>query len=385
MFDQIPDTTREIVARIFLALLALLVVWLLRRVLKWLLVTPLRRLLPNRVGLLEGDIQAVVDLPTRYLLIALGIYIASSILRLDPETNIFLERLVRTLVIVAVFALSFRLVDFLTPSKTSYLYAVGIRIEDQLLPFVRTALKIIILAMALVVIVQEWGYDVSGLVAGLGLGGLAFSLAAKDTLENLFGFTAIVGDRPFVVGESIKNADVDGTVEHVGLRSTRVRQMDQSLVTVPNSKLASSNILNWSRLGKRQVNLTLRIAYDTRSSELRDLLERIRELLAARELVEKESIVVHFINFGENALEILVRCYLFLPNWSEFTREKELILLEIMDTVETMGLQIGFLGRAVYVDNMPNIAEEDNPRLRSDGPRSSSAQGPWRAPNDPES
>ncbi|MBC7810623.1 MAG: mechanosensitive ion channel, partial [Burkholderiales bacterium] len=308
MFDQIPDSTREIIARILLALLALLVIWLLRRALKWLLVTPLRRLLPSRVGLLEGDIQAVVDMPMRYLLLALSITVVAAILHPDFETSLFLENLTRTLVIVAVFVLCFRLVDFLTPAKTTYLYAVGIRIEDQLLPFVRTALKIIILAMALVVIVQEWGYDVSGLVAGLGLGGLAFSLAAKDTLENLFGFTAIVGDRPFVVGESIKSGDVEGEVEHVGLRSTRVRQMDQELVTVPNSKLASTNVLNWSRLGKRHVNFTLRIAYDTRSGEVRNLLEQLRAILATHEAVEKDSIVVHFINFGENALEILVRC-----------------------------------------------------------------------------
>src|SRR5947208_14792157 len=98
----------------------------------------------------------------------------------------------------------------------------------------------IVLALALVIIIQVWGYDVTGLIAGLGLGGLALSLAAQDTLSNVFGFAAIVSDRPFVVGEYIKTKDVEGAVERVGLRSSRVRQIDQAIVAVPNNLLASS-------------------------------------------------------------------------------------------------------------------------------------------------
>src|SRR3982751_4471798 len=131
-----------------------------------------------------------------------------------------------------------------------------------------SATKTILMALALVIIIQEWGYDVSGLVAGLGLGGLAFSLAAKDTVENLFGFTTIVSDQPFVVGEFIKSNDIEGTVEHVGIRSTRIRQQDQSYVIVPNSKLASAPILNWSRLNKRWYNTTLRVSYNATRQDI---------------------------------------------------------------------------------------------------------------------
>jgi MscS family membrane protein len=190
---------------------------------------------------------------------------------------------------------------------------------------------------------------VSGLVAGLGLGGLAFSLAAQDTVKNLFGFTTIVGDRPFVVGDFIKTPDVEGTVEHVGVRSTRIRQQDQAYVTVPNSTLANSAILNWSRLSKRWVNMTLRITYDADREHIEQLLERLREMLKSREHVDSDTVLVRLINFGDFGMENLVRCYITLADWGEFTQERESINLEILKIVEELGLHIAFPGRPVYV------------------------------------
>src|SRR5262249_8920002 len=151
---------------------------------------------------------------------------------------------------------------------------------------------------------QEWGYDVTGLIAGLGLGGLAISLAAQDTLSNIFGFAAIVSDRPFVVGEYVKTKDVEGSVERVGLRSTRVRQIDQAVVAVPNSMLASSAILNWSRLSKRKLEVTLGVTYKTRPDQMEALLASLREMLKAHDKVDPNSVVVYFIGFGQSALNI---------------------------------------------------------------------------------
>jgi MscS family membrane protein len=198
--------------------------------------------------------------------------------------------------------------------------------------------------------VQEWGYDVSGLVAGLGVGGLAVSLAAQDTLANLFGFTMIVGDRPFVVGEFIKTPDVEGIVEHVGMRSTRVRQLDQAYVTIPNAKLADSAILNWSRLSKRRLDARLCIRYDARPEQLEALLERSRALLNAHEKTEPESVVVYLIEYGENGLIVLVRANLLLPDWIEFTAEKEKLFIDILKIVEELGLSIAFPSRSVYIE-----------------------------------
>jgi MscS family membrane protein len=351
-FDQL---NRDL-APVLLIILAVIFIWLTRRILLLLLGRPLAKLL-ERTGRTDVDeiIKTIVVPPVRILLIALSIYLASRLLTLDPSASVFVQQLTQMLVIIAVTLIIYRLVSmvFLTRGR---LYSItGIAVEDALLPFVRTGLQIVIVAMAVILVLRAWGFDVSGLIAGLGIGGLAISLAAQDTLSNLFGFTAIVGDRPFVVGEYIKTKDLEGTIEKVGLRSTRVRQIDQAVVTVPNSVLASSAILNWSRLQKRQINLTLGITYGVHSAELQELLKRLRDVLAKRETVDPNSVVVNLVNFGERSLEILVRCYLNIAEWGPFTQEKENIFLEIMATVEEMGLQVAVPSRTLYIENLHEL------------------------------
>jgi len=358
-WDQLPQPARETLLRVLLAVLALLVIWLLRRILTWLFVAPLRRYTrKNSIQWGESLLEAVIP-PVRALVFALGLYVVASILELDPETRVFADHLIRTLVIIAIFLVIYRVMDVLTESSPRLYRVSRIDVEDRLLPFVRTGVKVVILAVLLVIVIGEWGYNVSGLIAGLGLGGLAVSLAAQDTIANLFGFSAIVGDRPFVVGEYIKTPDVEGTVEHVGLRSTRVRQPDQAYVTIPNSKLVSSAVLNWSRLSKRWLNTTMRIEYTATSRQLEALLERLRAMLAARERVEPDSIVVFFTNFGEQALEVLVRCYIPIADWVEFSREKEAINLEILRIVEDLGLSLAVPNRPMWVGRLPEPSNHE--------------------------
>jgi MscS family membrane protein len=187
-----------------------------------------------------------------------------------------------------------------------------------------------------VVVLEQWGYNVAALAAGLGIGGLAFALAAQSTLANLFGFTMIVGDRPFGVGDHIRTSDIEGTVEHVGLRSTRIRQADQAMVTIPNGKVADSVILNLSRLKKRLIQFTLRLPNETSSVQMQSLLQTLREMLKARQTVDAASVMVHFTDFSAEGLDILVRCYVNVIDWAAFIQEKEAINLKIMEAVERL-------------------------------------------------
>lgn len=346
----------EPISRVLVVVIALLIIWLVHRLLVYVVARPLGSFLERKGRSDLDDILVRVVAPSvRLLTIALAIYVASRLLSLDTNATNFVAMLTQMLVTIAFAMFGYRIVSrvFLTRGR---LYSLtGIAVEEALLPFARTGLQIVIIAIALVIIINAWGYDVSGLIAGLGIGGLAISLAAQDTLSNLFGFTSIVGDRPFSVGEYIKTKDVEGTIEHVGLRSTRVRQNDQAVVTVPNSVLASSAILNWSRLRKRQINLTLGITYGVRADQLETLLERLRIMLKSWDNVDSDSVVVNFVNFGERSLEILVRCYINLANWGEFTSEKERIFLAIMRVVEEMGMQIAVPSRTLYIENLNDV------------------------------
>lgn len=363
---QLPPEVTNNILRVLLAILALLLAWLMRRLLAWVIVAPLRRLTRGTRFESVGMLVDVVTPSVRLLVIVVGIIIASAILQIDYETVLFLRNLVRTLIILAAFAAVFNLVDVLAPSSPRLFRLTGMSIPERLLPFARTAAKLTLVVLALVITLGEWGYDVSGLIAGAGLAGLAFSLAAQDTIANLFGFTTIVGDQPFVVGEFIKTPDVEGTVEHVGVRSTRIRQANQAYVTIPNSKLAQSVILNWSRLSKRWVDLTLQITKSSSNEQIQALIDRTRAMLLERELVQKDSVLVNFVDFGDSGLKILVRCYVQLADWGQYTAEKERIYLEIMKIVEDLGLAIAFPGRSVYIENAPFLSERSDSAASSE-------------------
>lgn len=356
MFTDLPEEIQQVILRLLALSVALILIVVMRRVLTWIIIQPLRKLFARNGKSRDDEILDALILPMRYVVIAAALLVSIRILGAGDVVSDFVERFGRTLIIIAVLLTIYRLIDIFMPSSNRLFAITGLSIQERLLPFLRTAIKIVLIAMGLVIVIQEWGYDVSGLIAGIGIGGLAISLAAQDTVANLFGFTAIVGDRPFDVGEYIVTPDVEGLVEHVGIRSTRVRRLDQALVTVPNNKLANSAILNWSRLQKRRIDMNLGVTYDASSEDMRVLLHRIREMLTVRETVQQDSVVVYFIEFGDSALNILVRCYVNLADWGEFTAEKELVYLEIMDIINELGMSVAFPSRSLYIENLPDLA-----------------------------
>lgn len=353
VLNQLPPEIREIVLRVLLFLFAVIVIWALRHLLTWILIRPMR-ILAKRTKMEFDDLLIEVLIgPMRYLVIALGITITVNVMDFGPAITSFAELLTRTFFIVAAFYAIYKIFTIISITPVSLVRFTGFTIEERLLPFLRTIIRIMIVVIALLIILREWGFDISGLVASVGIIGLAISLAAQDTVANFFGFTTIVGDRPFNVGDFIKTGDTSGIVEHVGMRSTRLRQLDQALVTVPNNKLANAAVLNWTQLKKRRMSATLQLTYSTTSAQMRVLLTHLRDLLNARPLVEASSVRVFFIGFGDHALEVLVIADIFLPDWAAFTAEKELINLEIMELVEKLGLQFAFPTQTLHIESWP--------------------------------
>jgi MscS family membrane protein len=353
MLENLPETLRTGLARLLLVLIVFGLIALVRSSVTWLLSRPLERLLRRaRQTGLDERIRKVVNQLAGYLLLALAIDLSARILEFPPDVMTLVLRVTRTLVVISIALLVARMIDTLVLSRRQVYLLTGLTVDEALLPFIRTGAQLVALALGLVIVVQVWGYDVTGLIAGLGLGGLAISLAAQDTLSNIFGFAAIVSDRPFVVGEYIKTKDVEGAIEKVGLRSTRVRQLDQAVVSVPNSMLVGSAILNWSRLSRRKVELTLGVTYRTTPDQMESLLDTLRGLLSDRRTVDRDSVVVYFVGFADSALNILVRCYVNIPDWKEFSAEKERILIDIMRAVEDRGLQLALPSTSIYVENL---------------------------------
>ena len=200
---------------------------------------------------------------------------------------------------------------------------------------------------------QEWNYDVTSLIAGLGLAGLAVSLAAQETVADLFAFSTIVSDRPFEVGEFIATPNVEGVVVSIGPRSTRIRRLDQAYVSIPNAMIAKNLVINWSRLDRRHINFVLGVSYETTPDEMRVLLERLRAMLREHPHVDPETVQVCFNEFGDSALNILVRCYIAQPDWAAFQAEREAINLKVLAIVDELGLSIAYPSRSIYVRSLP--------------------------------
>ena len=222
------------------------------------------------------------------------------------------------------------------------------RLDDQLVPLIRKSLKFVVVLTFTVMVVQNLGYSVTSLLASLGVGGLALALAARDTVANVFGSVVVFTDRPFQVGDWIQVGGIEGTVEEVGFRTTRVRRFDKALVTLPNQTFSSSPITNFSSRSIRRINMTVGVSYEANASHLKALLTDLRKLVKEHEGLDRGFSFVHFTEFGDSSLNLQIYCFTESTVWTDFLATRETLMLEIMEIVQRHGLEMAFPTRTVY-------------------------------------
>lgn len=329
------------------------------------IMSPLKRYAATTETELDDRALTVIERPLRVFLIGIAIAFISSALQLTGDLEVIADNVANSLIIAAIFYFIYNLVDVIGVTSNNLRRLLGINVEDRLLPFLRVVAKVFIVVMGLLIVVQEFGYSITGLVASFGIIGLAISLAAQDTAANILGFTTIVSDNPFHVGDYIVAGDVNGTVEEVGVRTTRIRKLDQSLVTVPNSALTGSAVTNWSRLTKRRLDFYIGLTYSTTAPQMREVLHEIQKMLKARDTIDETSVLVKFVEFADSALNIRIIAAILITDWTKFTAEKELINLEIMEIVERSGLSMAFPSTSVYIESYPQEAQSTTPEIRA--------------------
>ena len=297
--------------------------------------------------------------PLRILFIVLGIYFALVILPLTPDQDFLILKALRASLITLVAWGGYNLAGALLCEEMAKKF--GFEVDRILIPFLSKIIKFIIIALAFSIIAQEFGYEISALIAGLGLGGLAVALAAKDALANIFGGIVIITDKPFTIGDWIETPSVEGTVEDITFRSTRVRGFAHSLITVPNAKLTDEPITNWSRMGKRRISFHLGVTYNTPGVKLKKCVQLIRELLENHPGVHKETIFVRFDNFNESSLDIFIYFFTITTNWGEFLELKEEINFAIMEILEGEGVSVAFPSRSLYLETPLQLKSSEPP------------------------
>lgn len=287
--------------------------------------------------------------PLGYFILFVGIYMALRLLGLPEDFFRSIAGLVRSILIITIGWLFIRLCDVAAEYLSEITQRTRSRLDDQLVPLIRKSLKIFVGILTFITVVQELGFNVSGLLAGLGIGGLAVALAARDSLANLFGSFVILLDRPFQVGDWVVADNVEGIVEEVGFRSTRIRTFAKTLITMPNSKLADAAINNWSRMPIRRVNMTVGVTYETTADQMEQAVNAIRQLLRDHPRVHQDFFLVYFTDFGQSSLDIFVYYFTTTTVWAEYLEVRQEINLAIMRALQNLGLEIAFPSRSIYL------------------------------------
>jgi len=337
--------------RIALAILAFLSILILRRLFTRIVFGFARVWTRKTKTRLDDSLLDTISPSVRLLFVALAVWVFGVILRLPPDADYFIRHIIRSIVAFSIVWAIYRAAAVLSSILESLARRTETSLDDYMMPIVKKSIRTLVVALGVVILVQEWGYDVGGLIAGLGLGGLAFALAAKDTVANFFGCMMILIDKPFVVGDWIKTNNVEGTVEEIAFRSTRVRTFAQALVTVPNAMMAADSITNWTRMGKRRITYKLGVTYSTKRSQMAECLRRIEEMLRNHDEIHQQTIFVEFTDFGDSSLEIFLYFFSKTTVWGEYLKVRTDVNLKIMEIVENLGMSVAFPSRSLYIEN----------------------------------
>lgn len=244
---------------------------------------------------------------------------------------------------------SYRLVDIVGKYLTEQALRSESKHDDLLVPIVVRTLKVFIIVAGIVAFAYQVSANPAGLLTGLGLGGLAFALAAKDVVANVFGSITILLDRPFRIGDWVTMGEIDGSVESVGIRSTRIRTFYNSLITVPNSAITNTHVDNMGCRRYRRIKATLGITYDTPPESIEAFCEGIRELIRQHPYTRKDYFHVYLNGFNQSSLDILLYCFVETPEWGTELREKHRLFLDVIRLAQALDISFAFPTQTLFL------------------------------------
>ena len=303
--------------------------------------------------------------PVRGMMALLLFIVGSVVLHLSIPARQGVMRLAGLIWIALVAWALVRLVDGLLHTITRRMVEQGRSESLATLAVMRRTLKALVIFLAVLAALQNWGVNVSSLLAGLGIVGIAVSLAAQKTIENVFGGIVLSADQPVRVGDFCRFGDKEGTIEDIGLRSTRVRTLDRTVISVPNAEFSTVQIENFNVRDKIRLRTVLNLRYETTPDQLRFLLTNLRELLLAHPKVDPEGLRVRFIAFGAASLDVEVLAYVQSRDFNEFAAIREDILLRVMDLVGAAGTGFAFPSQTLYLRRDAGNDEEARTRAES--------------------
>jgi len=337
-------------AAFFLFFLLLLGTFVVRRIVIGIYTRWFHRAAEKTSWTFDDKLIPAMTAPIGAMVYVVGFFLAISVLSLSDEVSLFVLRLFQASTMTVLFWGLLKAVDVFAEVMVDVAKERDMGVY-HFIPLIKKTARVFLIVVAVILVVQNLGYSVGSLLAGMGIGGLALALAAQESLANFFGSVSIVADRPFKVGDWIQvGSRVDGDVEEIGLRSTKVRTWAKSQLTIPNKVLANEIIENWSRMPKRRVKQYVGVTYSTSPENMEGLVEDIRRLLREDEGVNQDFILVNFTDFGDSALQVLVYYFTSTTAWLAHMDIRQRINLKIMKAVAARGSSIAFPTRTVHIE-----------------------------------
>ena len=332
-----------------IAALFLLGAVLLRHVVTNIIFHYLKKLAAKTETTLDDKLFPALEAPVATFIMITGIFAALKVLKLTAATD---------QAIGYGSTVAFSLVTFwglLRAFDAVLDHAQEVALKKQMgvaafMPWIKKTLVTVFVVFGLLMVVQSLGFDVKALLAGLGIGGLAFALAAQDTIANLFGSIVVAIDQPFKVGETVKIGASTGLVEDSGLRSTKIRLADKSLVVIPNKTVSSEAIVNLSRFTSRRVEQVFGLTYDTKPEQMEAIVREIRELIVPEPEVDAASVHVYFRDLSASSLDIWVAYVIKDPDFAKHLALRQRLNLAIMRAVEAHGLAFAYPTSVMHLD-----------------------------------
>ncbi|MDD3000990.1 MAG: mechanosensitive ion channel family protein [Candidatus Riflebacteria bacterium] len=332
------------------------------------------KLLNNAINLLFKREKVLIDIeaqnkfltPISVCSVTFFWWVGLTLLGLPPEIRLVLLVSVKVVSAGAAVWAGYRLVDVIGNLLMGKAAKTENKYDDLLAPLITRALKAMVVVFGLVFIADIFAIDIDKILAGLGLGGLAFALAAKDTISNLFGSLTILLDRPFQIGDWVTIGKADGTVESVGVRSTRIRTFYDSVITIPNSELINAQIDNYGARNYRRITSTIGIAYNTPPEKIDSFCEGIREIIRRHPHTRKDYFIINLNAFNESSLGIMIYCFVKTPDWVRELEAKHRLYSDIIKLASRLKVEFAFPTRSVFMqeaqplkhDNVPLNEEE---------------------------
>ncbi len=323
---------------------------LLRRLITQVIFAWLRRLAAKTTTTLDDRLFGALDAPVAWLVFVLLSFAALRVLVLPPWVDTGIGYAFDLAWVVILFWGLLRALNAIVDHLAETGSGRGLALS-HFMPLLKKTLGLVFIALAALTVAQRMGINVGAFVAGLGIGGLAFALAAQDTIANFFGSVVVAADRPFRVGDYVSIGAVEGTVEDVGLRSTKLRTGARTQVYVPNKTVANEVVTNFTRMPQRRVDQKIGLTYATTPDQMQAILGDIRTILRGDPGVHPQTIAVYFSGYGESSLDIQLMYFSADPDWARHMELRERVNLAIMRAVAARGLSFAFPTQTLHVDD----------------------------------